>query len=541
MSTYNPQELQSYLDNRDWTGAADYLSSFPAKNARLQNELDNKIAELREQGERQKSLLQPLTTDEQYAYHFINGIDGTGTVPYENGNIYGIKYNNLINNLKDVKGNKISAIQLDFHNNEGLSEYYDILGITPDKVYELGIKVKTNSENGHTLIDIPITNTRMIGLLNELDKTNKQRSMHIDPITGLRGLYRPYTINAINENQQTVPNKAFNYDNIVQAKNLVNEARRIQDRALFNQETIMLDEELYITPFLGQGQANAYKAMQRDLIDQQEYKRIVDERTDVYNRLLTIDPIVDKDIYFTELGNRQLQPVNTKDKKAIKLYIDAAIQDKRITYSSGILNGEVGTFIQISQKYDKNNNPVKGDINKGGAIFIPGLFKSSADEAFAQDTRTQATRKRADMKRWNYGTFLRNGDYVGYDKNIGAYILDKNEYGEQDKIPISEEDLLRKLNRNYIINNTINNLSRYLDDEGNPLSYHYKGEEIFYDIDERANLAANAGINELYPKGAYTEYEREIEQVGLYSAIIQGLYDTIRRSKAKSKSKFLNQ
>ena len=84
MATYNSQILDNYFKSRDWNGAADYLSTLKAKGPQEQVILNNKIKELRKQGEKQAALLQNMNTEQQNAFNFISAVDGVGVLPKNN-------------------------------------------------------------------------------------------------------------------------------------------------------------------------------------------------------------------------------------------------------------------------------------------------------------------------------------------------------------------------------------------------------------------------------------------------------------------------
>lgn len=540
MATYNSQILDNYFKSRDWNGAADYLSTLKAKGPQEQVILNNRIKELRKQGERQAALLQNMNTEQQNAFNFISAVDGVGVLPKNNS--YTSKYTELINELKvtkdayspenrNVKGENIKTIRLDIWNDERFNQYLENIGTKKENISSLGISAKQNNSDGHWLVDIPVNNLNAAKYITSL-----YALIPISQGGGYPyGVPDNYTIKGITQSNIIVDKEEFNITNIFKASGIINNARKLQDKAIEDQQTISLQEDIVVTPFLGHGHANAYKRMARGAISIDDYNKIVEERTKVYNTLLKQAGLQNHDVFVAsdfdgksddkgnEVKGKIFQQIDAKDKDKIIEQILVAMDDKRLTYSAAMHEGEVGTYITISPKVDSNGNAVEGDYGKGMRIFIPGLFKSSCDESFNADTKQMSVRENADMRRWNYGKFLKNGEYVGYDKEIGAYKLDTDKSGNEIKVPITTEDILQRLNEENIIDSSVSTLLSNIDAEGNPLQYTSNGKTYTYDIEERAQTLANIATNELYPKGKYSDGERLRHANDIYNTIMSEL------------------
>lgn len=548
MATYNSQILDNYFKSRDWNGAADYLSTLKAKGPHEQVILNNRIKELRKQGERQAAILQNMNTEQQNAFNFISAVDGVGVLPKNNP--YTSKYTELINELKvtkdayspgnrNVKGENIKTIRLDIYNDESFDQYLENIGTKKEDLSSLGIFAKQNNSDGHWLVDIPVNN------LNVAKYVTIAHTLNPIPhgVWGTGGggypfnapIHKDYIIKGITQSNIMIDEEEFNIRNIFEANSIINNARKLQDKAIEDQQTISLQEDIVVTPFLGHGHANAYKRMARGAISVDDYNKIVEERTKVYNTLLKQAGLQNYDVFVAsdfdgksddkgnEVKGKIFQQIDAKDKDKIMEQILVAMNDNRLTYSAAMHEGEVGTYITISQKVDENANAVEGDYGKGMRIFIPGLFKSSCDESFNADTKQMSVRENADMRRWNYGKFLKNGEYVGYDKEIGAYKLDTDESGNKIKVPITTEDILQRLNEENIIDSSVSTLLSNIDEEGNPLQYTSNGKTYTYDIKERAQTLANVATNELYPKDKYSDGERLRHANDIYNTIMSEL------------------
>lgn len=546
MAIYNSQILDNYFKNRDWNGAADYLSTLKAKGTQEQVILNNKIKELRKQGERQAALLQNMNTEQQNAFNFISAVDGVGVLPQNNP--YTSKYTELINELKvtkdsyspgnrNVKGENIKTIRLDIWDDASFNQYLENIGTTRENISSLGIFVKQNNSDGHWLVDIPVNNLNVAKYI-----TN---AYTLTPVfqgaTGTGGGGYPlnvptnYTIKGLTQSNIIVDKEEFNINNIFEANTIIDNARKLQNEAIEDQQTISLQEDFVVTPFLGHGHANAYKRMARGAISMDDYNKIVEERTQVYNTLLRQAGLQNYDVFVAsdfdgkpddkdnEVKGKIFQQIDAKDKDKIMEQILVAMDDKRLTYSAAMHEGEVGTYITISKKVDSNGNAVDGDYGQGMRIFIPGLFKSSCDESFNADPKQMSVRENADMRRWNYGKFLKNGEYVGYDKEIGAYKMDTDKSGNKIKVPITTEDILQRLNEENIIDSSVSTLLSNIDAKGNPLQYTSNGTTYTYDIEEGAQTLAKVATNKLYPKGKYSDGERLRHANNIYNTIMSEL------------------
>lgn len=538
MATYNSKTLDDYFKNRDWLGAANYLSGFQVAPSQ-RREFNIRIKELRRQGEIQNALLQNMSTDQQYAFNFISAMDGSRTLPKDNP--YTTKYNDLINNLKvtedvfspgkrNIKGEHITNIRLDLLNDTIYNAYLENIGTTNDNIKSLGITATQDKSTGHWIIHIPTSNTKATDYIQAASNLNLIKQEQIPFVAGQYKVDVPnnYEIKGITSSNIIVDGKNFNFDNITSAIHMVSDARTIQKEAVESQQTVSLQEDIVVTPFLGHGHANAYKRLSKGAINIDDYNKIVSERTNTYNMLLKQVGLQNYTVYTTQPTDddeegKMLKQIEDKDKDKIMQQILVAMNDNRLTYSAAMHEGEVGTYITITAATDKDKNQVSGEYGQPMRIFIPGLFKSSCDESFNSDTKQMAVRDNADMRRWNYGKSLKNGTYVGYDKNIGAYELIYDENGNKVKSPISTEKMLQLLNEENIIDESVSTLLDNIDAEGNPLQYTNNGKTHTYDIEERAQILANVATNEVYPKGKYSYGEMLQYSNNIYNTIMAQL------------------
>lgn len=551
MATFNENKLYTLFNSRDWSGAADYLSSLSAASPQQQIILNNKIASLRRQGEIQSAILSKLSPVEQEAFHFISAFSGQGTIPhkqvYKNGtpvpntaNSFGDAYTKAINDFKDAKGNKINSIDLTFANQDVLNDFYNKLGITPQELKtKYNCQLNTDAKTGKLNITTATNNLRLIDLFKAYDKVIPEKSIIGSDVTMTapnafdKSGMTPYNAPSISSEfnvpgtQQMAVTDVYSSNKTMLLKrqllDIYEKAERLNDAALDKYKAKEIEEEMYVTPYLGKGQIEAYNALKKGLIDIDGYKKIVDERTDVYNRLLAQSDFTQYKLYTTNPegdGNTVLREIDNKLRNDVKQKLLIAIKDKRVTYSAAIHGGETGTYITISPDKDKDGNFSKGDTEQGMTLFIPGLFKSSCDEVFERDTKTLAVRDLADMKHWEYGKTLSSGEYVGYDKDYGTYIKMVDEYGKSIKVPKGEDYILHKLNEDHIVSQSAMQLSTMFNDDGSIKTINKNGKETPRDIQSMGDLLASAGVNELYPQGQYSEDDRLSAKNNIYIQIM---------------------
>lgn len=565
MEQYNEQILDSYFKRNDLFGAADYLSKCKAKDARSQIELNNRITQLRKDAEIQKAYVSKLDQEGKDAFYFTNGLKN-GNIPHTtynyNGNTinntansYGDKYINIINNLKvndddERAGQRINTIRLEWANDELYNSFINNLNIKDINNNTLGLKHSINKDGVH-LVDISVNNTNLAKVLKSANNVDDDYWLKVGAAaatggaagaglgsvipglgtvigSGIGGLvsgvaaafgadHKAYTITGLG-NGFTAPKGAFNSDTLDDLVVLVNEAEEIEKA---NKEKIQNDkttEKIIVSQFLGAGHAKAFQARQANVITLDEYNKIVKEREETYNRLLSHVDLTQKKVYKSEQSDKgdfvmRLMD-NNKERSDLMKILSVALHDNRVTYAAAIRGGEVGTYITIAADKDEKGNLSSGNAEQFIRIFVPDLFESSCNEVINSDTKIMAAQDNANMKRLQYGKRLHNGVYVGYDDEFKHYSITVDANGNETKQSISEDEMLQHLNREHIIDMSVNKIIFQLDNDDNEIT-----------IEDFCKLAANAGTNDLYPAGAYTENERIHQQQLLYNDI----YDIIAR------------
>lgn len=552
MEEYNEQVLDSYFQRNDLFGAADYLSKCKAKDIKSQVELNARIKQLRKDAEIQKAYVNKLNQEGKDAFYFTNGLSN-GSIPHTDFNMYGAKipdtfnsygdkYTDIINNLKvndddERAGQRINTIRLEWANDELYNSFVNNLNIKDINNNTLGLKHSINKEGAH-LVDISVNNTNLAKVLKSANNVDDDFLLKVGTAAATGGAaggvigslpgaligsllsgvgvafgadHKAYTITGLG-NGFTAPKGTFNSDTLDDLVNLVNEAEEIEQENKNKIQSVELAEEITISQFLGAGHAQAFQAYASGDITLDQYNKIVEERTKTYDRLLSHIDLTQYEVYKAEQseeGNFIMKKMDdNKERGNLMKVLSVALNDNRVTYNAGIKGGETGTYITIAAAKDDNGDLSKGETEQFTRIFVPGLFKSSCDEIINSDTKTMAARDNADMKRLHYGKRLHNGIYVGYDTEHGHYSISTGDDGKETTQSISESEMLQHLNRDHIIDMSVNQILMKLDDPDNKVN-----------IDKLCKLAANVGTNELYPEGAYTRRDRIYQQDLLFKDI----------------------
>lgn len=580
MEEFNKNILQDYFNQRDYAGAVTYLSNITPSSPEKAVELRSKIKNLERKAELQSAYLSRLDEDGVQAFHFTNGLSGIGSIPHTKyndemqpipgtANSYGDDYAYIINNLRvsdthsKNRDKTIDSIKLEI-NADFINAFTSNLGIKDLEHNNLGISYTVDNTGKH-IVEIPTSNKSLVSALKavkDLDTgVRLQNSFNEAANWGLRGMVggasvgafggpaiipstliglgtgivggavkgfvafdSPYRIVGKGKGFEVGTDK-FNADSLNNLINIVDKAKSKVEKDKSNIENIAVNEELYVTPFLGQGHANAYKMLSSGRISIDDYNKIIEERTNTYDRLLKQADLTQYEV-FTARGelddseNLVMKKVENEDRLTLMKNLSVAIKDKRVTYSAAIKGGKVGTYITIAADKDKNGDLSKGSTEQFTRIFIPGLFKSSCDESFNNDTNTITARQNAEMKKWKYGKRMHDGTYVGYCEDLGSYAIKKDANGNDVKLPISEDEILTHLHRNVIINSSVDAILNNLDKGNSKLN-----------VEDMIDLAANAGTNELFPQDKYSRADRIYQSDMLYKHIYDLLQSYIPKTK----------
>ena len=581
MAEIDQQVLQSYYDSRNYAAAAEYLKTATAKDYRSQQQLNAHIRQLERDAAIQKSIYNGLDDNQKEAYAFMQGLNGVGTIPRNrtitiNGvktkevNRYGTNYLNYINSLKSNDGTALDRIAIDINSEDDLSLLTSTLGLQNINSNDMGISYQPLVNGKHRII-LSRDNKNLYKVLSAVESISSRSGWDIaDNIAGKTALGTGmgaaggavvggvgagpgavvgagvglgtaigeeivnsligsdrFNIYGVAPSGNVYSTDEFNYDNLEAAMEEVSKANDIyNDINLVNDSQQTFTTKTVVTQFLGAGHAEAFKALQLGKIDPTTYDKIAQNWEDAYDRLISGADFTKHEVYAWSADSGKgvnLTKVDNADVPDLKGEVLLAMKEGRVSKALCIKDGEIGTLLTIDPQKDKDGNwsKGKGDIQK--QIFIQGLFEGTAEQAFEADTKSKAARQNADMKRWNYEQKLSTGVTVGYSEG-SPYIKAPDAKGNMSISSISEEDMVRNLNENAILENSVLEVLANIDENGELPYQTINGRRVRPTIESMLNAYSIAATNELYPKGSTTERERIQYQNNMYNAM-QALYN----------------
>lgn len=581
MAEIDQQILQQYYDSRNYAAAAEYLKTATAKDYRSQQQLNAHIRQLERDAAIQKSIYNGLDDNQKEAYAFMQGLNGTGTIPRNrtitiNGvktqevNRYGTNYLNYMNSLKSNDGTALDRIAIDINSEDDLSLLTSTLGLQNINSNDMGISYQPLVNGKHRII-LSRDNKNLYKVLSAVENISSRSGWDIaDNIAGktalgtgmgaaggsffagvgagpgalvgagvglVTGIGEEIYNSVTNSNRFDIYGVApsgnvystdeFNYDNLEAAMEEVSKANDIyNDINLVNDSQQTFTTETVVTQFLGAGHAEAFKAFKQGKIDQATFDKIAQNWEDAYDRLISGADFTKHEVYAWSADSEEgvnLTKVDNADVPDLKGEVLLAMKEGRVSKALCVKDGEIGTLLTITPQTDKNGewSEGKGDVQK--QIFIQGLFEGTAEQAFEADTKSKAARQNADMKRWNYEQKLSTGVTVGYSEG-SPYMKAPDAKGNMSISSISEEDMVRNLNENAILENSVLEVLANIDENGELPYQTINGRRVRPTIESMLNAYSIAATNELYPKGSTTERERIQYHNNMYNAM-QALYN----------------
>ena len=581
MAEIDQQILQQYYDSRNYAAAAEYLKTATAKDYRSQQQLNAHIKQLERDAAIQKSIYNGLDDNQKEAYAFMQGLNGVGTIPRNrtitiNGvktqevNRYGTNYLNYMNSLKSNDGTVLDRIAIDINSEDDLSRLTSTLGLQNINSNDMGISYQPLVNGKHRII-LSRDNKNLYKVLSAVENISSRSGWDIvnniaektvlgtgmgaaggavvggvgagpgavvgagvglgtaigeEIVNSLIGSDR-FNIYGVAPSGNVYSTDEFNYDNLEAAMEEVSKANDIyNDINLVNESQQTFTTETVVTQFLGAGHAEAFKALQQGKIDPTTYDKIAQNWEDAYDRLISGADFTKHEVYAWSADSGKgvnLTKVDNADVPDLKGEVLLAMKEGRVSKALCIKDGEIGTLLTIDPQKDKDGkwSKGKGDIQK--QIFIQGLFEGTAEQAFEADTKSKAARQNADMKRWNYEQKLSTGVTVGYSEG-SPYMKAPDAKGNMFISSISEEDMVRNLNENAILENSVLEVLANIDENGELPYQTINGRRVRPTIESMLNAYSIAATNELYPKGSTTERERIQYQNNMYNAM-QALYN----------------
>lgn len=554
---FNPETLQGYYDHQDWSGAANYIENYKAKDAKSAVQLNETVTSLRRQAAIDAARRGSMDSDAIEAYEFMQGLAGKSVMPKEG---YGEKYTKAINDQIETFGtDKFSAT---FDDNDS---YNLFLSRLPEGSRNAIARKVRKTKDGKPYLELSARDDNLMQVFDAM--TNDDATMEgfsdmlgygVDytldnpgvtiPVAGtlvaplnmykasVRGdLYdqakrRGVTLNGVlDKNADILTNMgltgSLGKDYPLQAAyRTYRSAKSKMDDWQNNQDETEYTEDSAFLPFLGQQHLNLYKALEAGAIKSEQFKTMSAEINRQYVQRLAGTSLKDYEVYSTRnsSGNQSLQVVDADEKDDILTKIAIASQDgERLQIGAGMVGDQMGAYITILPKKNDKGEAASDDQSddKGEeTIFIPGLFAEDAQVAFQNNTQTKSTVEKSDMKKWGYERRLSNDTSLGYDKEGGAfYVVDS----KGKKTYCDDSTALQQLNQDYIVNDAAGAIVSQMDVDGNIYDYNDKGNRVKIDLGKWVETQAAAATNELYPEGKYTTEERLKQQALLYQAILK--------------------
>lgn len=559
---FNPKIYEDYKNNRDYDGLYNYLSTFTPKDLQSYRKHQAYLDDIKKQADIQRAILEQLQDDPKTrdAYHFTQAMNGNGVIPHKDinnpndkGNFWGDSYNALVNDLKVIsdhhianKGDAISSIMFEFSNEDEYDTFLNKSGLGEQKDETLTVNVDHNT--GKYNITVPRSNIRLTTYFNAAKQSFKKSYKNIAPyyVTSAEA----YVINAIPNNPNyivmsrisgitdkgvVVPGNSFNYSNLDKLNTLKEQAANIQQKAIDGTMSYSGEEELVVTEFMGIDHAKMRQSYQAGIIDESRYNSWVNARKKSYDNQLRLVSLAKYKVYASDDDSKSaiVKPVDSTKAYELNQELLVAIDQNRVAYAAAMVGGELGTYITISPKVDSHNNIEKGEYAKSRRMFIPGLFKNTCDESFKQNTKQRAVVDNQQLKRFNYGTRLADGSFVGYDKRYGAYKKVIDDQGNEIKVSIDEQEMLQSLNKHHILNQAYRAAAEYVLYESVPDVKVVNNKKISVTVEDKILNVVKHGVNELYPKDRYTNGKRLIAVQELYNNIINRLNATVFKSETQ--------
>lgn len=552
MSNFDIEYGQDLLDKRDYNGYADYLSSFKAKDLRSQQIVNNKIRYYKDLAEKQESTLENCSDEERQAFQYMQGMNGNGRLPGEViRNQFATDYKKIVDNFTSADGTNIQNFAINFESEDALFKFYNKIGLNQSQLEDnYGIVIQNHSDNGSYSLIISTDNKKLPDVINSIDVNssffseegerpfynnfgyvNQHDKEYLDNLKFSNAILD--NITAIDSKGKTFDKNGFDSTKIIDLKNIYNRANRIFKSVLDKQETKKFEDRLLEIPFLGEGHRKALEYLKKGIYTNEKYKQMMDIRTDMYNTHLRNITLTDKRVYAAQAKTKDegmvLREAGNIERLEYDRLISVAMQENRISYTAGMLGGEIGTIITISQELDKNKKFSDNPTQTLTRLFVPGLFSKSAQESFNYSTEGKAIHKQQDMKRWNYSKRLSDGTKIGYNKQMGSYVEQLDNHNRIVRTPVDDSYILNRLNEDNIIQDSVDELFNFFDQNGN-LTIEAKNKKEQIDLFNRTVLdLATAGANELYPKSSYSSDERVAERDRIYRELIKALNNRVTK------------
>ena len=536
---YNQKTYDSYLKDKNYTGLADYLDSFDIDDEELRNEVHSTIIQLREQGRIRDAMMSKSGTNKDAVNFTENIISGN----FSNDNVYGRRFNRRINKIGSKDNREASELEIEFKNIDDYNSFIKNIGLSENELSENNIKF--NSKDGVNSIRFNKQNPLISSILSSINFDVNYRPANTNDalfkFNNIRGLNTPYKIE-YNINVKSYDNKGLIDNNVAPGSllRLRNFKDRISNKAIEAFDDVMSNPEVtsrttttILTGFTSAGRTQLQHDFDTGKINKDTYNALKDdiEKHD-YALLDGVSLLNSDEVYVKTPKSKTAELTIERDAKELQrltTLLHQALDEGRVTMQAALVGNKTGTYLQIksskAERFNKKDDDQPNGLYSGETIiFVPNLLQGECEDAFNRDTRTRATKEKWNLQTYEYPFYFDDNTSIRYNyfqdpvtntvKQIPIY---KNENGQE--IEISDEDVINKLNRQFI------------EDEGTYNLYYQRKMSNFYKTHKREDFdslkEANPDILEYCKKAMEELFPGVNTQSEQYEYELQKLFDEI--------------
>ena len=478
-SGYDNSKFNAFLNNHEYTNAANYLRQFKPKDPEQLNSWLSNVRVLEHQGRKLEAVYSRVEPDDYedmtfYDAFFVDG--GLGTIPDNKKAQDWLRYKQMLGTYKVEQLGYTFDSKLDFNS------FINGLNLTEQQLRDSGIYISSvgeattirftkDNEYSNLLLFIGSTVSTPIGVadviahnLQAWDKDGKEIK--------LRDIYTKtgHILTAM--------------------QTLVNDAKGAHDKYFNGVSGEGIDYSSTEGPWLSDNWNNI---IQSNLTEAEKDAKLKHDRQDVINALTALGT-GDYEMYSNykneDDNDELLVGMNNVSRGELGHIISsiAINHPSNVALSTFVANGKSGAMITLPAIYDsKDPNKL---VRKRLQIFVPNLLLDKTQRSIARDTSVRSVLEFNDMQLWDYNYSTFDGSSISV-KNGNYTITDSN--GNQTTLG-SKEDVFYHLNRSMILEDAYDTIipMSYVNPDGNLI------EDKRTEFDNQVVLAAITGAASLY-------------------------------------------
>lgn len=537
ITEYKQETYDDYINRKDYTGLANYLDSFDIDDEELRDNVHNTIIQLHEQARIKNGISNKPNVDKDA----IDFAENMTTGNFNGDDFYTKKFNKKLYKIGSTKDREASALEIEFNTEDGFNDFIKKSGLKENELEQNGIQPRNN--NGIKSIYFNKSNPLLPTILNSLDnKVNRWYASDIDLMMDVRN--NPDKQKEIARKQFTINIKSYDYkglidDNVNTGKlfGLRNYISRISRQAsdVFNKS---LEDPIIstrtttaiLTPFTSAGRRQLDYDLHSGKITRETYNALKDdvEKGD-YALLDGVYFTNNDEVYVKSPKSKTAElalETDAKELQNLSVLLHQALDEGRVKMQAALVGNKTGTYITINAKNPKGASKAasehlsSGEVTGETVIFVPNLLQGECEDAFNRDTQTRAAKEKWNLQTYEYPFYFDDNTSIKYvnfqdpkTKNVQQIPIYKDENGEE--IPISDEEVVSKLNRQFIKDEGVYNL------------YYQRKKSDFYKNNKRENFNnlkdanpdileyCKAAMDELFPglNPLSDEYDYELEKL----------------------------